>query len=243
MKYYHYLYCSTFHVNTLNSEFLEDWYLNIVYFIFFFQQNDCFEFAVEDIHHFSMYKKLENINSETFKALLESEYITEYVFPFKRMVFAWFPYKLSLQNVPHLFEQGFVMYSDVESKGQRENNYETNGLLSASSFLSVSRSLYALNIDVFGTDISTLDSHILAHLTHLKKEVRHGYVRLYLCSEEGLPVYEYLKSHFQCHGITLLKPSKQANRCNRLYNFEIDEKGQVALLDYLKQTIKKRYKI
>lgn len=189
------------------------------------QQIDSFEFAIEDVPSFNQQKTLKNITSEYFKAILESEEMTKYLFPYKRMVFASFPYKIYMQNVPHLFEQENVLYSDVERSGEREDIRA--GLLSASTFLSVSRSLCVLNIDVFGTDITTLDRHILAHLTHLKKTVNNGNVRLYLCSEEGLPVNGHMKSIFQFHGATLLKPSKQINRLKRLYVFELDKKKKL----------------
>lgn len=173
------------------------------------------------------------MDTNYFEALLTSKHLTKYLFPQDRMLISLMPYKPLLQNVHHLFGQDYVMYSDITNTGNREGV----GLLTTSSYFPGSTFQCVLNIDVFGTDISTLDSHILAHLTHWKKEVNNGRVLLYLCSEEDMPLQKRVESMFQRHGVTLVKQSKQINRMERLHLLEIDTTNNKALQIYLNQKL------
>jgi hypothetical protein len=118
---------------------------------------------------------------EELTAFLSNDVIRSYLCRKNRFVVDWVPYRAIPANVP-LFRWApnrMKIVSDVSlSKEQR-----VKGLLTMCTTLATKDPPFASNIDVFGTDVSSLKSHVVYHLRHIRKETQ-GAVSLLVCVDE-----------------------------------------------------------
>lgn len=193
-------------------------------FCFLFQQVDSFEFYLDAVN-FKLPKNIHPLTEATpnhFDWILQSKELTNYLFPVNRIVMSWLPVKPLTSNISLLFFHGEIMFTDLEVNSANDNSNALGGLLTSFSFFPVSLSQYVLNIDVFGKDTTTIDQHVLAHLTNLKKTVQTGKVCLYICSEEGLFIKEQVENLLHQQGVHLLTKSKQASNMHRMHVIELN---------------------
>lgn len=158
---------------------------------------------------------------DDLKSILMSKPLTQYLFPKDRIVVSWLPLKLTQSNVPFVFWHDDVMFSDVRYSRRMNTNFVRKGLLTSSSYFPVSKSQWVCNIDVFGTDMLSLESHFLAHVNNLQNRVCSGdRVCVYFCSEDGIPLQKCITEILEKHGVTLLHPTEQTSRMHELHVLE-----------------------
>lgn len=190
---------------------------------FLLQQVDSFEFNLKDANFESLYniKPLTEVSPKHFNLVFQSKELTKYLFPMDRIVISWLPFKPLTSNIP-LFWHKEVMFTDMKLISTHCKSNGSGGLLTSFSFFPVSFEQYVLNIDIFGTDTSTIDRHVLAHLATFKRTIQTGTICLYICSEEGMVIKEQVTDLLRRNGIHLLKKSKQASQMNRMNVIEIN---------------------
>jgi hypothetical protein len=135
--------------------------------------------------------------NEELTAFLSNDVIRSYLCREDRIVVDWVPYRPIPANVP-LFRWApnrMKIFSDISlSKAQK-----VNGLLTVSTTFASKDPPFASNLDIFGTDVSSLRSHVVYHLRHIRKETE-GAVSLLVLAEDDFDMGE-LDKVFQSVGL------------------------------------------
>ncbi|XP_052246137.1 histidine N-acetyltransferase-like isoform X2 [Dreissena polymorpha] len=116
--------------------------------------------------------------------LMEAEHRREYLFPNNSMLLDYIPYQSIPENIPLLFNRNVQIFSNVCCEES-----SPHGLLTAGSNFLCSHPPESYTIDVFGTDSTQLENHILFHL-HRALQTTHGEFCLQIFVEKGYMAQE-----------------------------------------------------
>ena len=127
---------------------------------------------------------LSAITGKNLSKYFASEEISSYLFPHKRILVNATPYRLMESNIPLILENSDVtkIYTNVENT----SNNECSGLLSVGTVYPVRRPSYAYNIEIYGEDRYSLESHIMQHLRHVIDRTI-GDVSIHVAIDESMP--------------------------------------------------------
>ena len=110
--------------------------------------------------------------------------ISRYLFPHQRIMVDIVPYKLMESNIPLMndFSSGHTKaYTDV-----REENGGIRGMLSFGTLFRAQKVSYVYGIEIYGTDVSSVQRHIVRHLSELQQSAN-GSVCLMLFVQDDFP--------------------------------------------------------
>lgn len=102
----------------------------------------------------------------------------EYLFPSGKIMNTWVPFKTMAENIPLLYWHGNTMYTDVTDDAG--NN--VSGLLTSMTAYPAKADLICCHFDIYGSDLSSLKRHLVAHIQTLKKKYN-GPVFMYVSSD------------------------------------------------------------
>ncbi|KAH3710645.1 hypothetical protein DPMN_070135 [Dreissena polymorpha] len=111
--------------------------------------------------------------------LMEARHHREYLFPDNSMLLDEIPVKSIPENIPLLFNYDQHLFSNVCC-----NESSPSGLFSAGSIYQSCNPLEAYTIDVFGTDVTQLENHVVFHV-HRALQTTHGEFCLQIYVEKG----------------------------------------------------------
>ena len=127
---------------------------------------------------------LSAITDKNLSTYFASEKISSYLFPHKRILVNATPYRLMESNIPLILENSDItkIYTNVESM----SNDNCTGLVSIGTVYPVRRPSYAYNIEIYGEDRCSLESHIVQHLRHVMERTT-GDVSIHVATDENMP--------------------------------------------------------
>ena len=107
------------------------------------------------------------VTKDMMMSYINSKQISGYLFSQGRFLVDGVPFQLLLSNVPLMFAQNdvTVMFSDVLVDGN-----VCKGLLSVGTIQHIKNQSYVYNIEIYGTDIISVNTHISRHLNILKSK-------------------------------------------------------------------------
>ncbi|XP_060603447.1 uncharacterized protein LOC132756396 [Ruditapes philippinarum] len=154
---------------------------------------------------------------EELTAFLSNDVIRQYFFRKDRIVVDLVPYRAIPANVPFLKAPNRM---EIVSDVKISEVTKAKGLLTICTTYASQVPPFVCNLDVFGTDISSLKSHVVYHLRHIRKETI-GSVCLLLYVDEVFDMTE-LDNVFQCIGLQRndLIYSCPERVCTKLYLYE-----------------------
>ena len=135
---------------------------------------------------------------EQLTEIISNDAARSYLFPKDRIIVDWVPYRAILANIP-LFRWApnrTKMLSDVSFS---EEEHNVKGLLTICTTFATKDPPYASNMDIFGTDATSLKDHVVYHLRHIRQETKGG-VSLLVYVDEDFDMIE-LDHVFQSVGL------------------------------------------
>ena len=131
-------------------------------------------------------EEIQPLDKQQVKHLFADENCVHYLYPKRKMMVDFIPFMPIEENIELLFGTGTAFYSTVRKSGG-----ELSGLLSAGSYYRCRRPPESYTIDIFGTDATDLETHLLFHITKalamtscefcLQIFVENGYISRELC--------------------------------------------------------------
>lgn len=103
---------------------------------------------------------------EDFKYYFSASAIRSSLFPRERILVDWVPYRLLYANIPLIRWSGkrTKIYSDISVL----DDGHVIGLLTFSTVIPVQRPPYVCNLNIYGTDTSSLRNHVTSHISHIR---------------------------------------------------------------------------
>ena len=122
------------------------------------------------------------VTGDTLTTYFNTERYSQYLFPHERMLVNSCPYKLMECNIPIIMGNSDIteIYTDF-----RAGNEEYRGLLSVGTVYPVIRPSYAYNLEIYGEDNDSLETHIQRHLKRMVDKAA-GDTSLFVCINDKL---------------------------------------------------------
>lgn len=148
---------------------------------------ECLQHVVESCKE--LFDEVNQVNKAAFKDILSDNKISKYLFPGNKILLNYIPYESCIENLPLLFESSrrSHFFSSL-----RTTEHDVLGLLSAGCTFVCDRPPETYIVDIFGTDHTELETHILFHLSEALKKtkgdfcfqvfVEKGYIAQKLCN-------------------------------------------------------------
>ena len=124
--------------------------------------------------------------NEQMTEIISNDAARSYLFPKDRIIVDWVPYRAILANIP-LFRwtpNRMKMLSDVSLSEE-----EQKGLLSICTTFATKDPPYASNMDIFGTDATSLKGHVVYHLRNIRQKTK-GEVSLIVYVDKDFDMIE-----------------------------------------------------
>ena len=108
------------------------------------------------------------VTDEILEEFFSSPKYRQNLFPDNRIVVDWVPFKVSSSNIPLLRppENTYLFLSNVKSNAHEPF---VTGLLTVSTTFKAQDPPYACNLDIYGTDTSSLKEHIKKHICFIQQ--------------------------------------------------------------------------
>ncbi|XP_052802981.1 histidine N-acetyltransferase-like [Mya arenaria] len=134
-------------------------------------------------------------NQSALLRYLTTPAVSNYLFPDDRIVVDWIPFRLKPENVPLLTWSG----SNCAGFTSVPEGESPSGLLSFDTIFKSIDPPYACNMEIYGTDITTLKHHLAFHLRRIR-ELTNGPTSLLVIVHPGFN-HSYLKKTFREFGL------------------------------------------
>ncbi|KAL4217887.1 Hairy/enhancer-of-split with YRPW motif protein 1 [Mactra antiquata] len=134
--------------------------------------------------------KLRKPDDNEINSYFENENTRRYLFPKERLICSWVPYKLHSSNFPHMRrpQENKRIFSDVTV----DDDGRVTGLFSLSSTFQCIDPTYLTDLDIHGTDVTSLKNHVLSHFNFVRTIVN-GVVSVLIFIEHGFDMVKLKK--------------------------------------------------